>query len=235
MESFELDGVNFVQDTRSGADRSSSSGNDFVLVKTAKFLDFYDRLKAHEPKQIMEIGMFEGGSLVYFDKIFQPDTLVGLDVRREPIAALEDYAATRPYIHTYYGRFQEKEGTLQAARQNFPDGIDLVVDDASHRYAQTKATFQMLFPMVRAGGHYVIEDWAWSHTPANQKSTGAEAELPAMTNLIFELTVMASQSGVIDSIEINRQLISIRKGPGMLSPDAFDFSNCLRGKTLVQI
>ena len=71
---------------------------------------------------------------------------------------------------TYYGRYQNKEGTLMAARANFPKGIDLVVDDASHLYEQTKATFAMLFPLVRPGGNYVIEDWSWAHWARHSKS-----------------------------------------------------------------
>ena len=46
---------------------------------------------------------------------------------------------------------------------------------------------------------------------------------------------MASQTSVIDSIHIDRNLISVRKGRGVLAPDAFDFSKCLRGKPLTQI
>lgn len=235
MDSFEMDGVTFTQDIRRGSDRGKSEGNQFTLVKTDKLLDFYRSLQPHEPKNIMEVGMFEGGSLVFYDKLFDPDRLVGVDARPTPIPALETYIATRPYIYTYYGRFQEKPGTLQAARQNFPDGIDLIVDDASHRYAQTKATFEMLFPLLRTGGHYVIEDWGWSHRPAQQNPGHGDADLPALTNLIFELVIIASQSGVIDSLHIDQGLISVRKGPGMLGDNAFDFRRCLRGRDLPKI
>ena len=37
--------------------------------------------------------------------------------------------------------------------------LDLVIDDASHLYGPTMASFEVLFPRLRPGGLYVIEDW----------------------------------------------------------------------------
>ena len=232
MKKFKTGGITFLQEIGKPQDRSVSDGNTFVLVKTDAMLDFYRQLADHAPKTVMEVGMFEGGSLVWYDKIYQPSKLVGLDLRREPIEALEKYREDKPHIATYYGRHQDKEGTRMAARQNFPSGIDLVVDDASHLYEQTKETFKMLFPMVRAGGHYVIEDWTWSHRPAYQGDKGVWADKPALTNLILELVVMASQTSVIESIHVDRGLVCVRKGAGVFKEEMFDFSGCLRGKDM---
>ena len=41
--------------------------------------------------------------------------------------------------------------------------VDLVIDDASHRYPETVASFEVLFPRLRTGGLYVIEDWTAEH------------------------------------------------------------------------
>ncbi len=41
--------------------------------------------------------------------------------------------------------------------------LDLVIDDASHLYGPTKTSFETLFPLLRPGGLYIIEDWAWGH------------------------------------------------------------------------
>lgn len=40
-----------------------------------------------------------------------------------------------------------------------PDGFDLIVDDASHDGVLTRRTWELLWPLVRPGGFYVIEDW----------------------------------------------------------------------------
>ena len=48
---------------------------------------------------------------------------------------------------------------VDAAFGNRP--LDLVMDDASHLGPQTRASFETLFPRLRAGGLYIIEDWSW--------------------------------------------------------------------------
>lgn len=228
-------GVEFVLDTRPGPQRAKSSGNRFVLVKSRQTLSFYDRLRERQPKEILEIGIFQGGSLVYFDKLFAPTCLVGIDLKREPIAALERYREGKPYIKTFYGRSQDKVGTRAAAQSSFPRGIDLVVDDASHNYAKTKATFESIFPLVRPGGHYVIEDWAWSHRPNAQQRDAPWSSEPALTNLVFNLVVLTAVSRVITSIYLSESVVCVEKGRGMLPKAKLEVDGYLRGKALAMI
>ena len=37
-----------------------------------------------------------------------------------------------------------------------------MIDDASHMYEHTKVSFETLFPLLRPGGQYIIEDWSWA-------------------------------------------------------------------------
>jgi len=232
MEKFKIDGVTFTLDTRAGKDRAVSKTNNFVLVKNQRCLDFYREWTGPKPKTIMEVGMFEGGSLVLMDKIFKPERIVGLDLRREPIKPLEAYVKKNPQMKTYYARSQDKPGTLMAARENFPKGIDFIVDDASHLYDQTRSTFEMLFPLVTTGGKYLIEDWAWAHSPNHQNKTSTWADRTAMSNLILQLTVLAARYGVIEKLEVYKEFVCITKGPGVLPKDALDLNGLLRGRTL---
>ncbi len=74
---------------------------------------------------------------------------------------------SRAKIH--YGTSQDDELRLaQIINHDFGGVIDLAIDDASHFYDQTKASFKVAFPKVRPGGLYIIEDWTWSfrHTKA---------------------------------------------------------------------
>jgi len=235
----DLDDVSIVLDTRPGKDRDKSKGSTFVMVKEEGMIDFYKELKRRDGeniKNIMEVGMFEGGSLVFFDKLFTPDKIVGVDIRREPIKPLERYVRDKSHIKTYYGRSQDKIGTLMAARSNFPDGIDLVVDDASHMYAETKATFEMLFPLVRPGGYYIIEDWAWAHQPDhNQDTPHPWHDKPALTNLVFQIVVASACYGVIEEVVVNSNLVCIKKGRGVLPENALDLHGRLRGRELPMI
>ena len=38
-------------------------------------------------------------------------------------------------------------------------GFDLIIDDASHMLGPTKTSFEVLFPRLRPGGLYFVEDW----------------------------------------------------------------------------
>jgi predicted O-methyltransferase YrrM len=236
METFELDGIHFVLDYRPLAQREKSERNKFVLVKTKRMLEFYESLaRTFTAKNILEIGMFEGGSLVYLDKIFAPTRLVGIDARRTPIAPLEQYIESHPHIKTYYGRQQDAQPTRGAAQSNFPDGIDLVIDDASHLYDKTTATFLNLFPLVKPGGLYVIEDWSWAHTAPHQRPDAVWGDKAALTNLVFNLVVMTAVSRVVDSVTVKENVVCISKGRGVLPPSKLDLGSHLRGRELALI
>ncbi|WBH17017.1 class I SAM-dependent methyltransferase [Sphingomonas radiodurans] len=232
---FVLDGVTFLFDRAHGSERPRSDERRFVLCKSDQQIECYRTLTKYRPRDVLEIGLYEGGSLVLWDKLFAPRCLVGVDRRRQPVAALEAYRAERPHIRTYYGRGQDKPGTVMAARENFPTGVDLAIDDASHLYAETKATFAAIFPLVRPGGFYVIENWAWAHRPNAQSAAHAWHEQPALTNFVFELTVLAAASPAIQSVHVDAGLVAVRKGNGALPVTGLAVEQLLRGRALGEI
>lgn len=232
LESFELDGVTFVLDVRAGKDRGKSKDGEFVLVKSTEFLRFYRGLQERHPKNILEVGMFEGGSLVLFDKLFEPEKLVGVDIR-DPIEALEKYRENRDHIRPFYGLSQNDPKLPGILREEFPDGIDLVVDDASHHYGLTGATFHLCFPFLKPGGLYVIEDWSWSHKPANQSPTHPWYKKPALTNLIVDLVINMPGSQQMDRVTVHRDLVVVEKAETATGTiDLSDGHDLLRGRKL---
>ena len=86
-----------------------------------------------------------------------------------------------------------------------------MIDDASHLYAQTKASFETLFPRVRPGGLYVIEDWAWFHWRGTEESFRGEIPL---TKLITQLTEAAGSSGIalIEELYVTSGFVAVRRG-----------------------
>jgi hypothetical protein len=54
-------------------------------------------------------------------------------------------------------------------------------------YALTKKSFETLFPLLRPGGLYIIEDWAWGHWQAFQASDHPWSYEVPLTKLIFEI------------------------------------------------
>lgn len=235
LESFEMDDVRFIIDIRAGKDRGKSKDGEFILVKPKEFVEFYRRLQLtsgqplpgarftnafvrfyralqrRRPKNILEIGMFLGGSLVLFDKLYAPKKLVGVDIRREPIEPLERYRKDRGYIRTFYGLLQGSPELPDVLREEFLDGIDLIVDDASRQYKPSCATFQLCFPLLKPGGLYVIEDRSWSHCPSYQTSTHQWFDKPALTNLIVELIINMPDSEQMNRVTVHRDLAVVEK------------------------
>jgi len=69
-------------------------------------------------------------------------------------------------IKTYWKTNQTDKARLQTIVETECNGaLDLVIDDASHLYRQTRASSEALFPLLMPGGLYIIEDWAWGHWP----------------------------------------------------------------------
>jgi predicted O-methyltransferase YrrM len=106
-----------------------------------------------EPKRILELGTASGASAVLWRELFQADKLVTIDRAKEPLEL--------PGIRTYRGLDQADADALREIVRVEFDSLDLVIDDASHFYEPTRASFDVLFPLLRPGGLYVLEDWDW--------------------------------------------------------------------------
>lgn len=233
LETFETGGVKFILDIRAGKDRGKSEDGEFILVKTKAFLRFYQSLQQRQPKNVLEIGMFEGGSLVLFDKLYDPDKLVGIDIRQEPIEPLERYRKNREHVLPLYGLSQNDPKLPDILREEFPDGIDLIVDDASHLYQFSRATFHLCFPLLKPGGLYVIEDWSWAHKPPAQASEHPWFERPALTNLVMELVINMPGSRQMNQVAVHCDLIVVEKaGTATGGIDLADGHSRLRGREL---
>jgi hypothetical protein len=114
---------------------------------------------------MVEIGVREGGSTALMALAGRPSKLVAIELA-DHAPALTDLIEARDLpVRTYFGVDQGDRQRLTEILDNEFDGpIDLVVDDASHLYRPTLASFETIFPRLRPGhGVYVIEDWRWQY------------------------------------------------------------------------
>lgn len=128
-----------------------------------------DLLARIEPRRIVELGIFRGGGVALMAAITQPEKLVAIELNAEREAVLDNYLSREQLQETvapYYGVDQANPEIMEILDVEFgPDVLlDLVIDDASHLYEPSRRSFEMIFPRLRAGGIYVIEDWAAQHT-----------------------------------------------------------------------
>jgi hypothetical protein len=92
--------------------------------------------------------------------------------------------------------------------------VDLVVDDASHTYEATKTSFEILFPLLRPGGIYIIEDWSWAHHPNYQSQDATFSNRRALSNLLFEQIMVLGSTALISEIRVWNFLYVIYKPKG---------------------
>jgi hypothetical protein len=116
--------------------------------------------------------------------------------------------------------------------------VDLVIDDASHHYDLSRKSFEIIFPRVREGGFYIIEDWHWAHmNDARYQSGEAFGGQPALTNLVFELLIAyGSHPDLFWNIVVRDWFIAVQRGSKVL-PENFNLDDMLRmrGKKLTLI
>lgn len=121
------------------------------LFKWDHYLDIYtDLFRDLESPTILEVGIFEGESLQLWASYLPDAKVIGLDCS-PPEREFADN------VTVYRGR-QEDEGILATVAKEGP--FDIIIDDASHSQELTWTTFRTLFPHLKSGGFYVIEDWA---------------------------------------------------------------------------
>ncbi len=145
-----------------------STSDEFLLIKTRDMLDTeLATIRSPNPK-IFEMGIWQGGSTVLFDLVTEPRKLVAVDFSPE-LDVLSQYIRQRrreDVLRPYFGVNQGDSGAIgKILAKEFPGrDIDLIIDDASHFYEETKVALNTAWPYLSPGGTYIIEDWTWSHS-----------------------------------------------------------------------
>lgn len=132
-----------------------------TVHKWAHYLPIYEKLFGgfrDKPLTFLEIGVSLGGSLEMWRDYFGPEAIiVGLDI--------DPACATRfdPPNQVFIGSQADPEFLHEVvSRIGAPD---IVLDDGSHVSGHQKASFDTLFPLVKDGGLYVIEDTHTAYWP----------------------------------------------------------------------
>lgn len=129
--------------------------NGRLIFKWDHYLKIYDR---HFNRfrgckvRFLEIGVSHGGSLQLWHKYFGQDaTIFGIDIDGR-CAVLDD----PPSINVRIGSQADTLFLRKTVEEM--GGVDIVLDDGSHRVTHQRIAFDTLFPLVSAGGVYMVED-----------------------------------------------------------------------------
>jgi hypothetical protein len=118
-----------------------------------------------EPVRLLEIGIggyqfadWGGESLRMWQRYFHRGLVYGLDI-------FDKSDVKGPRIRTIQGDQNDPEFLAELGRRFGP--FDIIIDDGSHVNEHVKTSFRCLFPFVRLGGLYVVEDCQTAYWPGH--------------------------------------------------------------------
>jgi predicted O-methyltransferase YrrM len=222
---------------------------ELLLMKPRWMVERYAKLIADlHPKRMFELGIYHGGSVAFLALLAKPDRHVAIDLQPSPSRRFEEWLGTHgDVVRAYYGIDQADATALSGivADEFADEPLDLVIDDASHLLDPTRSSFNVLFPLLRPGGVYVVEDWeldltfdrqaAQDPVLANriQQEIAKRPELEnvvPLTRLLFEIVLASAYTDLIEEMEIRPGWLSVTKGAETESSTAeFDVRRCSFG------
>lgn len=208
-----------------------STVDRFCVLKSPEQLDFHlDLCRRFVSGSIVELGIASGGSTALLALLARPSKLVAVDLNESPVAALQELIEREQLeerVRPLYGVDQaDGEQLISIVSEEFGDvPLDLVIDDASHLLPPTTAAFQTLFPLLRPGGLYVIEDWNSTHILAEgiggPTHDGVRVPTPLSPLLMELLLVRATSGAIVSELAIGNLWATIERGPAELDPRSF--------------
>jgi len=147
---------------------------------------------------VIEIGVFKGGSIDLWTSYFTRATVHGVDVK--PCV----YAPEQPDRVRLYISDSADGDRLHSALE---PGLmyDVIIDDGCHKLNTQKRTFTNLYPLLKPGGVYVIED-VTGGTPTIQKLT-SHCELAGATVHVTDRREIKRQQDDVLVISVKPELV----------------------------
>lgn len=121
--------------------------------KTDKYmyLPFYEEeFKRLSPKTLLEIGVWEGESLKLWQNMFPHTKVWGVEINPK-------FKKENVFIGN------QSDGQFLKSVVEITGIPDIIIDDGSHKVSDQQASFETLFPLMKSGGVYIIEDLCTSY------------------------------------------------------------------------
>lgn len=134
---------------------------DRVAHKWHHYLSVYHHHLARfrdTPVRLLEIGVHNGGSLQMWRRYLGPRAIIHALDNNPDCAAIDD-----PDVTVHIGS-QDDAARLHAIVEAM-GGVDVVIDDGSHKWTHQIATFEALYGKVSERGVYICEDTHTSYWP----------------------------------------------------------------------
>ena len=212
---------------------SWDGGEDYFMFYKTKYLvdeyaDYLSRFPIQPGLKLFELGIFDGGSTVFWNEILKPSKHVAADILdREDSAYFKNYLEgmnNTADIKTFWRTNQaDKSRLLQILFTELGGTVDVIIDDASHLYEPTLASFEALFPFLSPNGVYILEDWPWEHWQGFGAPDHPWRNEESLTKLVTQfIEATGSGSYMVSNVMVYRGFVVLRKSHQVIQ-DPFNF------------
>jgi len=164
-----------------GLDTDKGTVHSYLPYYDAIFRDYRERLRSGETMALLEIGVWSGGSIALWRRWFGPSLCLHcIDI------SLPRWLPPRTSLHVG-SACDEFFVESNLSRSKF----DIIIDDGSHRVQDQICAFNLLRPLLRRRGVYLIEDI---------QSVNYKDAIESETSTTFELVDLRSIKGRYDDI-----------------------------------
>ncbi len=146
---------------------------------TPVYEQYFQSLR-YQPVRLLEIGVGGvaktdrgGNSLRMWKRYFPKGRITGIDL-------YDKSALQEPRLRTCQGN--QADGDFLRKVNEAEGPFDIIIDDGSHRQSHIIASYEVLFPLLKPGGYYVIEDTQTSYWPSFEGSTVDMDTIPSAMN-----------------------------------------------------
>ena len=219
--------------TRKALSRSSFQGGDSQIVKPAHYLEYYEQYFScliDDAVTVLELGVFKGDSLEMFADYFSNGLIFGIDANKV------ERQFTTSRIKFYQGLQNDPALFEKIWQDHALKLVDIVIDDCSHIGSYTLDSFRILFPRLKPGGYYVIEDWGTGYWPKwpGGRTFDQEAHF-RQKNEVFK-SHQNGMPGFIKQLidEVGMADITDRRGLNAPAPSLFEFVHVYPGIVFIK-
>jgi hypothetical protein len=157
--------------------------HSYGIVYEFLLRDFRNR-----PFTLLELGVGSGGSLRAWERYCPRAKIIASDI--DPAARKFASPRTAIEIVDHHDR-----AALAGLQKHAP--LDFIIDDGDHKPCAVRTAYDVLWPLLRVGGVYVIEDLEIAHDPAYHPETG-----PIFDGIAARLAAENIESGLTDRMTI---------------------------------
>lgn len=178
-------------------DELSSLGMKYETDKSplchcyTRIYESYFRKFKKRPIKFLEIGIFQGSSVRMWEEYFPKADLHFIDITYDQMK----FEPKRAKLHLCD---QSKVEDLESLIHKIGGEFDVIIDDGGHFMDQQITSFETLFPHLKSGGLYVIEDLHtsyWAKYNGNKRGRGLKNTMGYLKNLLNDVNFVGSSIG----------------------------------------